>query len=152
MSVLDHMGLDHLRRGIARGLGMDWVVIRRTTDELNQAANLRMAAVERQVATLSGGNIQRVLLTQILAASASVYVLSYPNRGLDVLSCRQVHDLILKRRDEGAGVVLVSEDLDELMLLADRIVVLHDGRVAGVREPAETDRAELGRLMLGTAA
>jgi simple sugar transport system ATP-binding protein len=131
---------------------MDWGRIRAHTAQLNAAAGLHMAQADRQVATLSGGNIQRVVLSQVLAAPANVYVLSYPNRGLDVASCRQVHELILQRRDEGATVLLVSEDLDELMQLSDRIAVLLDGRLAGIRRPAETDRADLGRLMTGAGA
>jgi simple sugar transport system ATP-binding protein len=107
-----------------------------------------MAHADRQVATLSGGNIQRVVLTQALATQAPVYLLSYPTRGLDVASTRQVHELILERREAGAGVVVISEDLDELVAVSDRIAVLHDGEVAGICAP-HTDRQEIGRLMLG---
>jgi simple sugar transport system ATP-binding protein len=108
--------------------------------------------VERQVATLSGGNIQRVILTQVLGSAAKLYVLSYPNRGLDVASTRQVQQLILDRRQAGAGILLISEDLDELMELSDRIAVLHGGHLAGICDARTTDRAELGRLMVGAAA
>jgi simple sugar transport system ATP-binding protein len=154
MSVLEHIGLSRLSRNGAerRGLGMDWARIRSQTTELDATAGLRMAAPDRQVATLSGGNVQRVVLTQVLANPGRVYVLSYPNRGLDIASCRQVHELILARRAEGATVLLVSEDLDELMQLSDRIVVLLDGHLAGERRPRDTDRADLGRLMTGAAA
>ena len=155
LTVLEHVGLGGIKRGLGAGrrsLGMNWDSIRKTAVGLDTAAELRMAGLDRQVATLSGGNVQRVLLTQVLAPGANLYILSYPNRGLDVASCRQVHDLILQRRAEGASVVFISEDLDELLLLSDRIVVLHQGQVAGIREPATTDRSELGRLMLGAAA
>jgi simple sugar transport system ATP-binding protein len=90
-------------------------------------------------------------LTQALADESPVYVLSYPTRGLDVASTRQVHELILERRGSGAGVILISEDLDELVSVSDRIAVLHDGHVAGICEP-HTDRQEIGRLMLGGVA
>ncbi|MDQ1726645.1 MAG: ral nucleoside transport system ATP-binding protein [Frankiaceae bacterium] len=155
MSVVEQIGLSRIKESGEpgrRALGMDWGRIRAHTAQLNAAAGLHMAQADRQVATLSGGNIQRVVLSQVLAAPANVYVLSYPNRGLDVASCRQVHELILQRRDEGATVLLVSEDLDELMQLSDRIAVLLDGRLAGIRRPAETDRADLGRLMTGAGA
>jgi simple sugar transport system ATP-binding protein len=111
-----------------------------------------MAAVERSVAELSGGNIQRVVLTQVLASPAQLYVLSYPSRGLDIAATRRVQELILQRREAGAGIVLVSEDLDELMELSDRIAVLQGGRLAGVVPARSTTRAELGHLMLGAAA
>lgn len=132
--------------------GLDWAATRRDASELEESAQLRMAAVERQVATLSGGNIQRVLLTQVLGGAATLYVLSYPNRGLDVASTRQVQQLILDRRQAGAGILLISEDLDELMALSDRIAVLNGGHLAGVCNARTTNRSELGRLMTGAAA
>jgi simple sugar transport system ATP-binding protein len=150
LTILEHFALAGV--GGARGVSMDWTSVRKSAEALNREADLRMASTERQVVTLSGGNVQRALLTRALAPGSEVYVLAYPNRGLDVASCRQVHELVLRRRGDGAGVVFVSEDLDELMMLCDRIVVLHDGRVAGVTSPAATDRSELGRMMLGTAA
>jgi simple sugar transport system ATP-binding protein len=151
MSVLEHIALAHLkrvRRPGRRRLGIDWRGLRDTVLHLDRAAKLKMAHADRHVGTLSGGNIQRVVLTQALATGAPVYLLSYPTRGLDVASTRQVHELILERRAAGAGVVLISEDLDELVAVSDRIAVLHDGHVAGICAP-HTDRQELGRLMLG---
>jgi simple sugar transport system ATP-binding protein len=151
MSVLEHIALARIKRRRTVGrrrLGIDWRTLRSTLLHLDGAAKLKMAHADRHVATLSGGNIQRVVLTQALATEAPVYLLSYPTRGLDVASTRQVHELILERRDEGAGVVVISEDLDELVAVSDRIAVLHDGEVAGVCAP-HTDRQEIGRLMLG---
>jgi len=156
LTVLENIALAAMKRERReseerRGLGMDWGGARSSAAELDGAANLQMAAVDRQMATLSGGNIQRVVLTHVLANPAAVYVLSYPTRGLDVASCRQVHALVLERRAEGAGVLLISEDLDELRLLSDRIAVLHDGHLAGYSDPS-ADVTEIGRLMLGAAA
>jgi simple sugar transport system ATP-binding protein len=154
LSVLEHAALGRVGAGRAarRGLGINWDTERRAAEALDQKADLRMAAAHRQVGTLSGGNIQRVLLTQVLGAEAPVYVLAYPTRGLDVASTRQVHELILGRRASGAAVFLISEDLDELAQVSDRIAVLHDGRIAGIRDAATAARAELGNLMLGAAA
>ncbi len=75
-------------------------------------------------------------------------VVAYPSRGLDIASVRATQQLLLERRAAGAGVLMVSEDLDELMALADRIVVLHHGHLAGIVDPATTDRQAIGRLML----
>jgi len=160
LSVLEHLALAAMKlhqhapseTWAHRPKGLDWPGARRTARRLDEAANLRMAGVERQVATLSGGNIQRVLLTQVLGSTARLYVLSYPNRGLDVASTRQVQQLILAKREAGAGILLISEDLDELMELSDRIAVLHGGHVAGIRAAGATDRFELGHLMVGSAA
>jgi simple sugar transport system ATP-binding protein len=154
MSVLEHIALAQVKTkpdGRSRRLSIDWRRLRETTLHLDQAAKLKMAHADRQVATLSGGNIQRVVLTHALATESPVYVLSYPTRGLDVASTRQVHELILQQRARGAGVVLISEDLDELVAVADRIAVLHDGHLAGVCD-RNTDRQEIGRLMMGAEA
>jgi ABC-type uncharacterized transport system ATPase subunit len=160
LTVLEHMALAGLKlhtqpsseTWVHRPKGLDWPGARRTAKRLDMAANLRMAGTERQVSTLSGGNIQRVLLTQVLGSTGRLYVLSYPNRGLDVASTRQVQQLILAKREAGAGILLISEDLDELMMLSDRIAVLHSGHLAGICDARKTNRAELGFLMVGAAA
>ncbi|HEX3425399.1 MAG TPA: ABC transporter ATP-binding protein [Acidimicrobiales bacterium] len=160
LTVLEHMALASMKlhqqptseTWLHKPRGLDWPGARRTVKRLDMAANLRMAATERQVSTLSGGNIQRVLLTQVLGSTARLYVLSYPNRGLDVASTRQVQQLILAKREAGAGILLVSEDLDELMSLCDRIAVLHGGHLAGICDARTTNRFELGHLMVGAAA
>jgi simple sugar transport system ATP-binding protein len=76
---------------------------------------------------------------------------AYPSRGLDVATTRRTQELLLEQRAAGAAVLFISEDLDELMELSDRIVVLHAGTIAGVVVPGHTDRYEIGRLMLGGA-
>jgi simple sugar transport system ATP-binding protein len=153
MNVLEHIALAGMndKTSSARGrFGIDWRGLRKRVALLDGVAQLKMAHADRHVGTLSGGNIQRVLLTQTLASDSTIYVLSYPTRGLDVASTRQVHELILERRARGAGIVLISEDLDELLAVSDRIAVLHDGHLAGFVTP-DTDRQEIGRLMLGAA-
>jgi len=159
LSVLENLALMRMKRanggaaksGLRRRSGMEWARLRTTAADLDARAQLKMAGVERQMATLSGGNIQRVVLTHVLAEPAKVYVLCYPTRGLDVASCRQVHELILQRRRDGAGVILISEDLDELRQLSDRIAVLHDGALAGYCDPG-AEASEIGRLMIGSDA
>jgi simple sugar transport system ATP-binding protein len=113
---------------------------------------LKLADPARQLDQLSGGNIQRVLLALALGEPARVLVVSYPTRGLDVLTTETTRLLLLKARDAGAAVVLVSEDLDEILQLSDRIVVLAHGRVSGVVPAADADRQSLGSLMTADAA
>ena len=81
-----------------------------------------------------------------------VVVASYPSRGLDVATTRRTQELLLSQRDQGAGVLVIGEDLDELIDLSDRIVVLHEGRIVGESRAADADRYEIGRMMLGAAA
>jgi simple sugar transport system ATP-binding protein len=112
-----------------------------------------MAPRHRVLADLSGGNVQRVVLTRAMGgAPATLLVAAYPSRGLDIATTRRTQELLMEQRDAGAAVLVVSEDLDELLSISDRIAVLHDGRVAGVVRPGETDRYAIGQLMLGGTA
>jgi general nucleoside transport system ATP-binding protein len=160
MSILEHLSLGG-EPPPRRGLAVDWKTARARAEELEEARTLNLAALDRKVATLSGGNIQRVLYTRLVAARAAgsgqaehacLMVAAYPSRGLDIATVRAGQELLLDRRAKGAGVLLISEDLDELFELCDRIVVLHDGEVAGIVNPSETTRHAVGSLMLGSAA
>jgi general nucleoside transport system ATP-binding protein len=158
LSVVENLALAAMKRGNGNGsgngrwrTGMDWRAVRTRAADADERAGLRIAATHRAVAKLSGGNIQRLVLTDVLTRPAALYILSYPTRGLDVASCRQVHQLMLERRAEGAGLILVSEDLDELRQLSDRIEVLHDGHHAGSVGP-DADAGRIGELMLGGVA
>ena len=133
-------------------MGIDWRAVRRRTDERNDALGLRIAPKHRKVSELSGGNIQRVVLTRELSVDATLVVAAYPSRGLDIANVRRTQELLLERRDAGAGVLMVSEDLDELMSIADRIVVMHDGHISGEILVADYDRQAIGQLMIGGAA
>ncbi|MBL8776925.1 MAG: ATP-binding cassette domain-containing protein [Acidimicrobiales bacterium] len=152
LAVLGHLPLNG-RPFPKRGPRIDWKAVRAAVESSDIAERLNMAPLEREVATLSGGNIQRVVLTRtFLVDDPTLVVVAYPSRGLDVASVRATQQLLLDRRAAGAGVLMVSEDIDELLALADRIVVLHDGEVAGIVDPSTTDRQAIGRLMLQGAA
>jgi simple sugar transport system ATP-binding protein len=135
-----------------RGLRIDWRAIREWAESLPELEALSVAALDRDVATLSGGNIQRVFYARALAAEARLLVLAYPSRGLDIATVRVGLEMVRDRCLQGVGVLMISEDLDELLAVCDRIVVLHDGHVAASVDAAETDRRQLGQLMLGAVA
>jgi ABC-type uncharacterized transport system ATPase subunit len=105
-----------------------------------------------RVATLSGGNIQKVLLARVLSRDPSVVIVSQPTRGLDVGASEYVREELLARRRDGAAILLISEDLDELLSLSDRVIVLYEGRVVGRMEAADADPERLGMLMAGRGA
>ena len=132
-----------------RGIGVDWRVPRALAEARDEVKRLNLAPLDREVAKLSGGNVQRVVLTRMmLVDDPRLLVVAYPTRGLDIASVRATHGLLLERRASGSAVLIVSEDLDELMTLCDRLVVLHAGAVADIVDPSVTDRQEIGRLML----
>lgn len=109
---------------------------------------VRFGAQSDPISSLSGGNQQRVVIARETLDQPIVLIASQPTRGVDVRGIGFIHRQIRQARDEGAGIILFSEELDELQELADRIAVLHRGRIAGElgRNPS---RAELGALMLG---
>ena len=151
LTVLEHMALSG--EPIPRsGLGIRWGKVAEEAQDKDARVGLRMAALKRRVMHLSGGNIQRVLLTRVLGGKPPLLVVAYPSRGLDIANTRRTQEQLLAHRTAGTAVLVVSEDLEELMALCDRIVVLHDGHVSGTVPAAAADRHLLGRLMLGGAA
>jgi general nucleoside transport system ATP-binding protein len=150
LNVLEHMPLSG-RATPRKRLGIDWQALAARTRDQDQRAGLRMAPQHRRVAELSGGNIQRVILTRALGEDSALIVAAYPSRGLDIANTRRTQELLLERAAAGAGVLVVSEDLDELISLSDRIAVMHDGHLAGVVDAAGADRMAIGALMLGGA-
>ena len=153
LDVLEHLVLGGDTPIPRRGWQVDWKAARARLTGRAEPERLNLTSLDRQVASLSGGNVQRVVLTRaFLADGAGFLAVAYPSRGLDVASVRATQQLLLERRAAGVGILMVSEDLDELMLMADLLVVLHHGEVAGVVEPASTDRQAIGRLMLQGAA
>ena len=116
------------------------------------AAELRVVAGSRRMDRLSGGNVQRALLTLALTSDSRVVVASYPTRGLDVLTTERTRTLLRRLSDAGAAVVLISEDLDEILTLSDRVAVLAVGRLAGIVPGGTADRNSIGELMTGVHA
>ena len=120
-----------------------------TAGRRSSATRSRRPSSEAPAGNLSGGNIQRLVLARAFDREPSVLVLQNPTRGLDLRSTRFVYDRVHEARDRGCAVVLISEDLDELSLLADRIVVLYSGEVVGESRRGDYDAYSLGRLMAG---
>ncbi len=111
--------------------------------------SIAVPSVRTAVRALSGGNQQRVILARELDRKPRVIVAAQPTRGLDVAGIEFVWEKLLAMRREGAGVLLLSMDLDELLTLSDRLVVMYQGRLVGERSPQDTDKQEIGLLMLG---
>jgi len=122
--------------------------VRAHAEELIERFDIR-ARPDDSVATLSGGNVQKVLLARVLSRDPRLLVVSQPTRGLDVGATEYVRSQLLAARQRGAAVLLVSEDLDELLALADRLVVLYEGRIVGQMAAAEADVEHMGMLMAG---
>ncbi len=101
------------------------------------------------IGSLSGGNQQKVIVGREFELGNPLVVLDQPVRGLDVGSIEYIQQRIIEQRQKGTAILLVSADLDELFALSDTIVVLYKGKIAAIKNPAETDKAEIGEYMLG---
>jgi len=139
--------LDHFRRGGR----IDEPAIRAHADKLIERFDIR-ARRDDPLGSLSGGNIQKVLLARVLSRNPRVIVISQPTRGLDVGSTEYIRSQLLARRGAGAAILLFSEDLDELLALADRLVVCYEGRIVGEMPVADAEPERLSMLMAGRDA
>lgn len=110
---------------------------------------IRVGDIAAPIHTLSGGNQQKVVVARELEARPEVIIAAHPTRGLDIHAAEFVHTRLIHARNDAKAVLLVSSELDELLHLSDRIAVMYAGRIVGVVKPAETDKQELGALMLG---
>jgi len=99
---------------------------------------------------LSGGNIQRLVLARELSGSPKFVVAAHPTYGLDVGATEQVREVLLAQRDRGAGILLISEDLDEVFQLSDRVLVIYEGQVMGIVPAEEANLEEIGLMMAGS--
>jgi simple sugar transport system ATP-binding protein len=113
-----------------------------------KAFDVRVGSADDPIATLSGGNAQKVILARELSKDLKLLIAAQPTRGLDVGSIETVHAQILAQRDRGAPVLLVSTELDEIEALADRVAVMYRGRILGI-VPSGTPRDVLGLMMAG---
>jgi len=147
LSVAYNLVLEHLD-DFRRGGTIDERRVQAHALELIRRFDIR-ARPQDLVATLSGGNIQKVLLARVLSRDPRMIVVSQPTRGLDVGATEYVRSQLLARRAEGAAIVLVSEDLDELLALSDRLIVLYEGRIVGEMGAGDADLEQLGMLMAG---
>ena len=110
---------------------------------------IRVGDIADPIRTLSGGNQQKVVVARELEARPEVIIAAHPTRGLDIHAAEFVHTRLIHARNRAKAVLLVSSELDELLHLSDRIAVMYDGRIVGVVKPSETNKQELGALMLG---
>jgi general nucleoside transport system ATP-binding protein len=150
LSVEHNLVLEDLPAYTRRGL-LDRSAVRRHAEAMIERFDIRARPTD-PISTLSGGNMQKVLLARALHRGPGILVASQPTRGLDIGACRYVHEQLRDLRDAGAGVLLVSEDLDELRSLSDRIVVLFRGEVVGDVTAADVSAERLGVLMAGGVA
>ncbi|ADU61267.1 MAG: ABC transporter ATP-binding protein [Pseudodesulfovibrio sp.] len=150
MTVLENLATEVYRLpGFARRGIMNFKALASRARQLVEAFDVRCPGIDAPVRTLSGGNMQKLILARVLSGAPSVILVNQPTWGLDVGATAYVHQQLLDAAARGAGVVLISEDLDELFQVADRIQVMYQGSLSAPVPTAQVDRAELGLLMSG---
>jgi simple sugar transport system ATP-binding protein len=133
------------------GIGFDWSSLVADMDRSAARLSFPPPSYDARAGVLSGGNLQRVVLVRELAHGPRLIVALYPTRGLDARSADALRGVLSEARDAGAAVLLVSEDLDELFAVSDRLIVLRDGCVAGTFLPPAFRAEAVGPCMVGAA-
>ncbi len=149
-SVAENMILErYYRPPFARGINVDWREVRSYAKKLVSEFDIRTPDENTVVGSLSGGNQQKVIVARELSLEPRLLIASQPTRGLDVGAIEFVHRRLVTERDQGKAILLVSLELDEIMSLADRILVLYEGRIVGQMRAEEASEQEIGFLMAG---
>jgi len=147
MTVAHNMVLEHLDEFTRYGL-LDRQRLLRHAQGLIAAYQIK-ARPEDRIRTLSGGNMQKVILARVLERNPRVLVVSQPTRGLDVAATEYVRSKLVEQRQKGAAILLISEDLDEILELSDRIAVIYEGEIIRTMPADEATPEVLGLLMAG---
>jgi general nucleoside transport system ATP-binding protein len=123
--------------------------IRRHARQLVSAFAVRTPGLDTPTHQLSGGNIQKLILAREVSSARRLLVAAQPTRGVDIGAAEYIHARLMAARDAGLAVLVISEDLDEVLALSDRVAVMFAGRIAGVLDRAECTASRLGMMMAG---
>ena len=131
-----------------KGIFVDRKTPKALAEKLIEELEIVTPGVSTPVGRLSGGNVQKVLLGREIACSPSVLIVAYPVRGLDINSSYRIYDLLNEQKKKGVAVIFIGEDLDVLMEISDRLMVLCGGKVSGIVDPKEVTKDEIGLMMI----
>lgn len=133
----------------ARGISLQEKTIYQNAEKLVRQFDVRTPSIYVPASSLSGGNQQKVIVAREFSRPIKLLIASQPTRGLDVGSIEYIHSRIIEKRDEGAGVLVVSSELDEILALSDRIAVMYRGQIVDIVPAAQASREYIGLLMAG---
>jgi ABC-type uncharacterized transport system ATPase subunit len=134
---------------IGKGWSIDFTKARSHARELKEAYDILAPNVRTMARKLSGGNLQKVILAREITTNPKLMVAMQPTRGLDVGAIESIQRLLLGQREMGTAILLISEELEELLTLSDRIAVLYEGQVMGIVDAENANVNEIGRMMTG---
>lgn len=149
-TVAENMILrEHARRPYARLSFFDFKAIAARSKELTQSYKVKTPSIDTPAKNLSGGNIQKIILARELSRHPKVLIAAQPTRGLDIGATEYVHQRLIEQRSAGTATLLISEDLDEILALSDRIAVIYEGQIMDVVDREQATPEGLGLLMAG---
>lgn len=148
MTVLEHIEIFNEKIPLTRFGNLDWNEANRDYEKNPFIREFRVADREKEVSTLSGGNIQRMVLARAAMKKPRFLIASYPSRGLDISTVNMVHKIFMQLRNQGCSILLISEDLDELFEMSDRLIVLSNQKLIGPFYPEEFSYDRIGKYML----
>ena len=124
--------------------------VREYTQEIYDRFDIRSSGLGTAVGSLSGGNMQKVVIAREFSTDAEVYIIAQPTRGVDIGAIEFIHQRILEKRESGAAILLSSADLDEVLRLSDRVITLYEGKITGEFTREHLDKSEIGYYMTGS--
>jgi len=152
LSVERNLALRHAHtRPFAKGMWIDWRAVGKSAQDAIRSYQIATPSGRTPARLLSGGNVQKVILARELDRKPGVVVAVHPTYGLDVAATALTHERLLAAAGRGAAILLVSEDLDEVLALSDRVVVVAGGKLVAVMAAADANPEALGLAMAGVA-
>ncbi len=150
LSVVENLIMKSYRHHpIASGFRINQKTARQTARDLQHEYQIAAPSIDTQARLLSGGNLQRLILAREISTRPRLMIAVHPTRGLDVGATEAVHRLLLQQREANAAILLISEDLDEILALADRIAVIYEGEIVGIVSGENPDIEKIGLMMAG---
>ena len=151
LDACDNIILKNYRKPpVGKGIFISRTAMEGLLEKMISDYEIKIPDRKAPVRLLSGGNLQKLLLARELEGDPKLIITVYPSRGLDIGATEFVHKVILKQRERGAAVLLVSEDLDELISLSDRIAVIYEGKIMGILQRETFNKEAIGLMMAGT--
>lgn len=147
LDMVDNIMLKSYRK--KGGIFVDRETPRKTSERLVEELQIVTPDVFTPIRRLSGGNVQKILVGREIDASPRLLIVAYPVRGLDINSSYTIYHLLNEQKEKGVAVMFIGEDLDVLMEISDRLMVMNSGRVMGIVDPRETTKQDIGLMMLG---
>jgi simple sugar transport system ATP-binding protein len=146
MLLIDHTQSRYLKGGL-----YDFGAINKHCQQLVDEYTVKTPTLETPARNLSGGNIQKMIIARELSGTPVVLVAAQPTRGVDIGAAEYIHRRLIEQRDQNTAILMISEDLDEVFGVSDRIVVMYEGQVMGIVDPKTATREQVGLMMAGVA-